>query len=249
MSDTELHDLLVRVADQVTPVDLLPRVRARVRVRKQRRVLLAVASTAVVVVAVVAGATHLAAGTGRPVNTVSTPSPTPTPDPTALSGPRSTKSVTPTYLPVGVTQERHRQAKRHGDHPRPPVPGKEANFHLPGSINANTEPPGGASASDLSDRAIHPGTDLAISFVPTIHKLPSNVAFARSEPDFSVRTVTIAGNRAFVTISHAEHAAFRIDWIDTDGYHVLIEDRIITSQGISGLGLDTMLRIARSLYQ
>jgi sugar lactone lactonase YvrE len=60
--NNDLHDLLVQVADQVVPTDLLPTVKRRVRVKTQRRIMLAVASTVVAVAAGAYGAAHLASG-------------------------------------------------------------------------------------------------------------------------------------------------------------------------------------------
>jgi hypothetical protein len=73
--------------------------------------------------------------------------------------------------------------------------------------------------------------------------IPPPSRFARRLP------VSIAGNHGFLGVDTNEHGAFRIDWLDAAGYHSIIMDRIITPQGLSGIGRGEMLRMARSLYQ
>jgi hypothetical protein len=58
MSDTELHDRLVEVANQAVPTDLLPRVHSGIRARKRRRGAVAVGSTVAAVAAVAVVATQ-----------------------------------------------------------------------------------------------------------------------------------------------------------------------------------------------
>ena len=59
MSDTELHDLLVEVASQAVPTDLLPRVQGGIRARRRRRGTVAVAAVAVALAAIVVVATQI----------------------------------------------------------------------------------------------------------------------------------------------------------------------------------------------
>jgi hypothetical protein len=59
MSDTELHDLLLEVASQAVPTDLLPRVQGGIRARRRRRGTVAVAAAAVALAAIVLVATQI----------------------------------------------------------------------------------------------------------------------------------------------------------------------------------------------
>jgi hypothetical protein len=66
MSETKLHDLLVEVAEQAVPTDLLDRVHHRVRVRRRRRGALVSAALVVAAVAVAGSQLHGTGTTHRP---------------------------------------------------------------------------------------------------------------------------------------------------------------------------------------
>lgn len=249
MSEMQLHDLLCEVAERATPVDLRPRVARGLRRRHRRQAAAAIAGVAVIVAGGTYGALTLIGGGVASPNPPLVPSSSPTPRQ------HSTSSVTPRYLPPGSTliasgpmRLPARSRPVASDHPL------LSRYRLAGRRNSDTEPAGRLTLGEATDLRYHPATELHIDFVP-MQALGGNVSVTRRSlrrdllpPGLATRSVTIAGNPGLVAYDRDEHAAFRVDWLDAAGYHTIMCDRIITPEGLSGLSLSTMLRVARSLY-
>lgn len=240
MPELDLREVLSDLADEVTTVDLIDRMSASSRANHRRGMTIAAVATAAAVVAVVLGVGVLADQTSP-----ARPYPRTSPSPITPAGPLATTSVSPSYLPAGVTFG--------GRQPRKfPTPSgfrrsaaSGAWYRLPGAANRSTEPP------DLEGSlTAHPSTSLQVSFVPDVMNLPPNIGVPNplSTKLFSARFASVAGNRAVITVDRKVATNVRIDWIDADGYHAVMCDGLTTAQGLSGLPVPTMLRIARSLY-
>jgi hypothetical protein len=244
MPETELRQVLIEIADQAEIVGLFDRVEARVHRRRRRQVLAAVAATAMVLIVTTTLAlvfTH-SASTGP----ITHPSPKPH-TPTR----QATRSVTATYLPPGVRLVHagplHSPGHFVGKRP------SEGSYAISGRRNANTLPHG-ATPATVGDLQRHPSTGISIGFSPrssigdrrSLRQIVPTLASHQS--GYRVRWVSIAGNRAVISIDTREHGAFRIDWLDPDGYHSIIEDRLITPEGLSGVSGNQLLKMARSLY-
>jgi hypothetical protein len=250
MSDTDLHDLLVEIAEQAAPTDLLERVETGLRRRHRRRVTLASATTALVIGGGLAIGHALTAEdtAGQTVTTTTTATPTATPSAVGSARREATTSVTPAYLPPGATLG----GRRHLHFPQAIVGGAVTGkttlyawYRLSGEANANTIPKGGVTGRDDLLRSVHPSTEIDVTFDPSVHnpQVPTNHA-----SDYLNHTITIAGNRALVSIPTSGYGAYRIDWTDPDGYHNVMCDRLDTPQGRSGVPIRILIRIARSLY-
>jgi hypothetical protein len=114
-------------------------------------------------------------------------------------------------------------------------------YSLSGSANENTLTPEGIAASASW---AHPETEISVSFVP--HLVPEPLP---TDPRWFV-TTPVDVNGAMGTVTYAKNGlgATRVDWVDAVGnYHVVLEDRLRTPDGVSGVDVDTLLRIARSI--
>jgi hypothetical protein len=110
---------------------------------------------------------------------------------------------------------------------------------------------GAANASNVTEQAlllnpkgVHPDTQLSISFVPRF--TPPDAPFEAAW--FTRSTVDVNGAAATVLTAKNGLGTERIDWVDAAGdYHVVMVDRLRTADGLSGLDVDTLLAIARSI--
>lgn len=254
MSETYLREVLTDVAEQAQLVDLMPAVRAGLRRRRRRRGTAAVLGAAVAVGAITYGATQLPDGqVARPDRPVASPTPS--------TSRQATTSVNPQYLPPGATLLRTGpiQSSNGQQLVTPDHPAIASSYQLAGHVNSNTMPSRALTESEARNGRYHPATTLEILFVPQ-EALPQELTGqpaevlrrilppAQARFGFTRKPVTIDGNHALVTSDNKLGGAFRIDWIDPAGYHSVSCDRIITDEGLSGLPLDVMLRVARSLY-
>ena len=140
----------------------------------------------------------------------------------------ATQSVTPSWLPAGVTLWIHRDVQPHvppGATPSAVQPVSVNVYRLPGAINADTT--------------------IAIEFNPNATTLPSVGADPRF---FDSRRVDVAGNSALITTPKSGRGPYRLDWMDADGYHSVLTERLQTRSGVSGYDIDVLIRIIRSLY-
>jgi hypothetical protein len=121
----------------------------------------------------------------------------------------------------------------------------------PGAVFRQYSLDGPANASNVTPQAllldpthVHPATELSIDFVPGFSH--PDVPFA---PEWFTRTIVdVNGAAASVIVAKTGLGATRVDWVDAAGnYHVVLTDRLRTSDGVSGLDVDTLLAIARSI--
>jgi len=158
----------------------------------------------------------------------------------------STTSTTPSYLPAGAkllpapsettVKDPAGQTVRSG----PAV----SSYDLAGAANSDTIPAGGSTAADAT--TVHPSTELQINFVAGLTSLP---AIPADPKYFDSSQVTIAGNAATLTTPASGYGVERLDWVDGDGYHVVMVDRLKTTDGTSGIAPAELERVAASLYQ
>jgi len=156
----------------------------------------------------------------------------------------SSQSVLPTWLPPGVAlagQDDLQPPSQQTNQDWKPIP--HSWYRIDGPANANTIPPGGPTAENAT--TVHPDTTIDITFNPNVVSLPP----VPTQPRYYLsRTITIAGNSALVSIPKNGYGAFRIDWVDPAGYHVIMCDRLKTPDGRSGVPMNDLIHMARSLY-
>jgi hypothetical protein len=241
MSDLDFREALNDLADEVILTDLMPRVQHRLTVRRRRRVVSAGVATLLILGGTVAAVGSVRGGHSRPLPPTETP--TPSPAPTAAN---ATTSVYPTWLPEGVTYAGYETMQpTSGLNPQNYVLAIAHSWYsIDGPANARTIPPGGITAQNAT--TVHPATTVDITFNPNTTNMPPVPA----DPAFFLRdTVRINGNRGVASTPKNGYGAFRIDWVDAAGYHSVMCDRLKTPEGRSGLPMDDLLHIARSLYQ
>jgi hypothetical protein len=240
MPDLDLRDALHDLADEAVSVDLLPRVRRRMRMRHRYRIAAAGAATVLVIAGTVIAVEASSTGHDRPASPVSTATPTPRP-----STQHASRSVFPTWLPQGVTLDGHRNERPQFG--RRPVPGTkpiaESWYRIAGPANANTILAGGSTPENAT--VVHPDTTVDITFNPNVRVMPRVPTFPKYD---SRRWISIDGNPALVSVPKNGFGAFRIDWVDAYGYHVVMCDRLSTPEGRSGVAMSALIRMARSLY-
>jgi hypothetical protein len=147
-----------------------------------------------------------------------------------------TTSVSPTYLPPGATL-----FEQVGDERFPNV--DENQYQLAGAANSDTLPPGGVD--ETTAPTAHPATLLTVTFVPgmrSVPDLPADPAY------FDIRATTVAGIPGLLTTPKSDFGVYRVDWIDSQGYHIVMCERRQTTDGTSGLPADELVRVASSLY-
>jgi len=152
--------------------------------------------------------------------------------------------VTPAYLPDGA---RPRPTRVHrfsaGDRT---VRSWIKEYALAGKVNADTVPPGPRKAD--SPLTGHLSTVLQIIFNPDVHvrKLPPGMPHY---PDFKTEIIDLPSGPATLAWWPDGFGVQRIDWFDEAGYHVVMSERLKTTDGISGISRSELVRVARSLYE
>jgi hypothetical protein len=152
--------------------------------------------------------------------------------------PVGTRSVTPAYLPPGATLAGSAD-------PLPEFPEAIENlYQLPGAANANTIPPGGIDETNMY--TAHPATRISVFFTPYTKVLPMPLM---TDPEYEDnRPVLVAGLPAVLATPKRGFGGGRLDWVDAEGYHVVMCAQLDTVEGVSGVEADELLRIAESLY-
>jgi hypothetical protein len=239
MPDVDLREALHDLTDEVALVDLLPRVEKRLVTRRRRRAISAGVATVFVIGGVVAALAATRAGSADPL-----PLGSPKPSASTPSNVLGSESVLPSWLPPGVTlagQDYLMPSPAESNPDWKPAP--HSWYRIDGPANANTIPPGGPSAENAT--TVHPDTTIDITFIPSVSGMPP----VPGQPRYVIRrTITIAGNPALVSIPKNGYGAFRIDWVDPAGYHVVMCDRLNTPDGRSGVPMNDLVHMARSLY-
>ncbi len=117
-------------------------------------------------------------------------------------------------------------------------------YRLAGPANADTATPE-ALENDPKSRAVHPATYLTVDFVPKVgtFEVPADPAFNNTEK------VDVNGSVGTLTTSKNGLGVIRLDWVDAAGnYHVVMTERLNTSDGLSGLSADQILAVGRSVH-
>ena len=172
-------------------------------------------------------------GTGK--STVSLAS-TSTALPAAVStSPAGTSSTSPKWLPEGAALI-------------PPTVGTEgadtgSTYSLAGKQNANTIPSSGLTDQNVA--TVHPATAFGVYFKAGTTSLPESMTDASL---WDISKVDVGGWDATLATPKNGYGAYRIDWIDSSGYHVVIEERLKTVEGTSGIPASDLLKVAQSLY-
>lgn len=151
---------------------------------------------------------------------------------------RSTRSTKPTYLPPGAQSV----STQSFDLPTG-LTETVQEFSLPGNANSDTVPVGGLTASNA--KTTHPATHIVVSFIEgltTPQETPADPTY------FNQMAVNIGGNDGVVTWRKDGLSTVRVDWVDSDGWHSVLCDRLTTPDGVSGVDRQTIMRIAASLY-
>lgn len=149
-----------------------------------------------------------------------------------------TTSHLPTYLPPGV---------RLGSERIPPTrSGRaiQAFYSLPGRANADTIPASGLTKANAT--VVHVATEVVFLAVSSEAdgQLPPSLADSQV---FDVSTVTINGGPGRLQVPKNGYGAYRVEW-QADGLRfTLLEDRLKTQDGTSGLDTTELLRMARSV--
>jgi hypothetical protein len=203
---------------------------------------LALTSTAAVVVALTAGGLALAHSQAH--SRVETGKHNARTASLAISSDATTagasNSVTPADLPPGLTQ-----MTAQPDPHSPATNAKFAAYKIAGGTNSDSEPVGGVTMANATELALHPDTEVDITFVPGVTTMPPT---PQAPPGFSVTPVTIAGNAGTLLAPQSGPGVERLDWVDADGYHNVMCDRLKTDNGLSGVSTSDLLQTANSLY-
>lgn len=192
------------------------------------RLRLTFATRLAVVAAVAAGGLAATWHTSRPAPIAARPA--------SDAAPAYTQSVTPRYLPAGATLV---ESPHDGTFPDVAV----RQYALPGAANADTIPPTGIDEQNAL--TVHTATVLEVSFVPGVASVPP---IGVDPTYFDIRDVTVAGLPALLSTPKNGFGAYRVDWMDAAGYHVVLCERQDTVDGTSGIPADELLRVADSLY-
>jgi hypothetical protein len=235
MSDTELHDALADLADDVDLVDMVPRVKAGLRRRHRRRGALATAASGVVVAAVVTGAVVLAQGSGTTARLAS-PRPHPTPSVTAPR-PLPLPERLPTYLPPGA----HLRAQGRGGGSNFPA----AAYHATYSVNHST-----IGFIIVNDSTLKRCPVDQISEPPSPRARPCG-------PDtswyYTFNTLAVGypqvinGRTAHVTAPLNGYGLQDIEWREGAYHYVLTGNRLVRPTGPSGVPFEELARMAESV--
>jgi len=110
---------------------------------------------------------------------------------------------------------------------------------------ANQSAPATAAVPLSSTGAIHPATVITSNYLPGQDQLPPADADANL---FNIEAVNVAGNPGRLTTSADGVGVVKVEWLDADGYHEILEDRLATSDGLSGVPSSTIVQLAQSLY-
>lgn len=140
----------------------------------------------------------------------------------------------PSYVPSGAKLAREQR-------PNDGSGGARYAYSLAGDANQSTITDEAIAAGEL----VHPETEILVSFNPSMTEFPE---FIREEDEFfDVREVTIGDAKGLLTTPKNGLGAHRVDWISADGYHVVLEDRMRTKWGVSGVEVDELMKIAESV--
>jgi hypothetical protein len=116
-------------------------------------------------------------------------------------------------------------------------------FALPGVVNSDT-----LTVTDRSGnqpQVGHQETRLSISVNPSVTELPDD--FLTNDGYAHRSTVQWGQVQAIVTTMPNGLGVERVDWIDAAGYHVVMTERLTMPEGLAGLPLDEVVRIAESV--
>jgi hypothetical protein len=161
----------------------------------------------------------------------------------APTGPRATTATVPSYLPPGATiaASRSFQAQTTASATLPAH--SATGISLAGAANQNTITP--SSGADPTG-GTHPATVIDIGFVAGQRSLPPGPP--AGDPDLVTATAVIGGNDARLLYTRSGIGLIKFQWIDADGYHEVMCDRLRTPDGLSGVDKAELLNIAQSLY-
>ena len=118
-------------------------------------------------------------------------------------------------------------------------------YCLPGRANANTIPPGGPTEENYS--IVHSATCLGFFYMPAESngRLPPSLAFG---PSFSVSQTTVSGHPARLTMpSRGVVGLYQLEWMASGLRFTLRVDRLRTPEGVSGIPLTELRRVANSV--
>lgn len=113
-------------------------------------------------------------------------------------------------------------------------------YSLPGAANANTVPASGAT--DANFATVHPETQLQVYVVPGAQ--PAAVVDLALT---NVAPVTIGDIAGTLTTLKTGAGVVRIDWDSNDTHYVVLTDRLLTPEGLSGITSAELLKVARGL--
>jgi hypothetical protein len=156
---------------------------------------------------------------------------------------QSTTNTVPAYLPqdASIDSTSHVPAQIVGSASEPAR--TDTYLSLSGPANKDT-----VQTSQSLDRsgATHTGTDITIGYVADQTVLPPGPP--ADDAYFGSSSLDIGGNVARYTYPKNGYGPFKYEWIDQDGYHEVLCDRLTTSDGPSGVTTADLLKIADSLY-
>jgi hypothetical protein len=157
--------------------------------------------------------------------------------PAADAGPLSTTSVSPAYLPPGARLADDTLALARF----PDV--RQHEYVLGGPADANTIPSTGLT--DDNARTVHGETRLTVMFNPNVTEVPD---FIGDPAFFDTTPVLVGGLPAVLTTPKDGYGAQRVDWVDAQGYHIVLCERLLHVEGEAGVRPDELVRVASSLY-
>lgn len=117
---------------------------------------------------------------------------------------------------------------------------------LPGRENANTIPTTGLN--DVNYALVHPATTLTMEIVAKPDGVMPESVVDQAYFSSAVRRLPIGdGVDATVSAPRDGLGAHRVEWVQNGFYYLLIEDRLKSPDGLSGVDLEQLVRVASSV--
>ena len=236
----DLSQLMQAATSDLDSADGTVQIARRVQRRRRRR--LAAGGTAIgIAIAVAVPLAIASGGSDANVNQI-VPAATPTSKPVPSAAPYP--SATPPKPATAIVVSRPPAGSRLIS-AKPPYESRGllyALYSLPGRANANTIPPGGATAENAT--VIHPATNMQITAQIGVSQLPDLPVVPGST--MRQKKVTVNGNAAVLDYPAVTYGILQLNWIEQNTRFTIRVFRGDTPDGISGIDEMQLLAVANS---
>ena len=224
------------------PPDLADRAMNFARRRRRRQA--AAAGAAALLIAAGAAVPLAASSTGarNDQNQIIPAGPAPAaPTPTAPSSTAATRRPA-TLIIVGDPPAGARRLPTPRDNNGPGL--LTALYSLPGRANANTIPPGGATAENSA--AIHPETNLSFQAQLGVSALPETEVPPALKNIVGLKKVVVRGHEGYLSYPTRTFGMLKLDWIQDNVHFTVRVLRLNTPDGVSGIDEKQLVAVANS---